>query len=199
MGGNSPKCPTTCDSSAKAPHANFSSDKWAFTGDIETYTGEAAIQKAVMAHGPIEVAFNVYKDFEDYSGGVYSYDGTSPQMGGHAVKLVGWGVDAGVKYWKIANSWNPYWGENGHFRIKRGSDECGIESQTAANDGTGEWRQGTPPPAPPPKPGDCAKKLTKDCGPDKGKPSCLQCVISHIADLKEAGCNSKQIMGFCGT
>ena len=27
--------------------------------------------------------------------------------GGHAVKFVGWGVDGGVKYWKVANSWNP--------------------------------------------------------------------------------------------
>jgi hypothetical protein len=26
-------------------------------------------------------------------------------------------------------SWNPFWGENGYFRIKRGNDECGIESQ----------------------------------------------------------------------
>merc|ERR1712107_29330 len=24
--------------------------------------------------------------------------------------MVGWGVDHGVKYWKVANSWNPYWG-----------------------------------------------------------------------------------------
>ena len=32
--------------------------------------------------------------------------------GGHAVKMVGWGVgtegkEAGVPYWKVANSWNP--------------------------------------------------------------------------------------------
>ena len=45
------------------------------------------------------------------------------------------------RYWKIANSWNPYWGEKGYFRIVRGVDECGIESQVAANDGKGEWKK----------------------------------------------------------
>ena len=45
------------------------------------------------------------------------------------MKMVGWGVDNGVKYWKVANSWNPYWGEKGYFRIKKGNNEGGIEDQ----------------------------------------------------------------------
>ena len=37
---------------------------------------------------------------------------TGKMAGGHAVKMVGWGVgtegkEAGVPYWKVANSWNP--------------------------------------------------------------------------------------------
>ncbi|VDM52219.1 unnamed protein product [Angiostrongylus costaricensis] len=35
------------------------------------------------------------------------------QEGGHAVKLIGWGVEGGIKYWLVANSWNTDWGENG--------------------------------------------------------------------------------------
>lgn len=27
-------------------------------------------------------------------------------LGGHAVKIVGWGVLEGVPYWLVANSWN---------------------------------------------------------------------------------------------
>lgn len=28
----------------------------------------------------------------------------------------------------VANSWGREWGENGYFRILRGTDECNIES-----------------------------------------------------------------------
>ena len=79
-------------------------------------------------------------------------------LGGHAVKMIGWGVDNGVPYWLVANSWNTDWAENGNkndliyfwnqeknthlikfivhilgfFRILRGKDECGIESGVVA-------------------------------------------------------------------
>lgn len=35
----------------------------------------------------------------------------------------------GVVYAQLcANSWGDWWGEDGYFRIARGTDECGIES-----------------------------------------------------------------------
>ncbi|CAN0413650.1 unnamed protein product [Ectocarpus sp. 13 AM-2016] len=57
-------------------------------------------------------------------------------MGGHAVKMIGWGTDeaSGEDYWLIANSWNPSWGEGGLFRILRGVNECGIEGQIVAGE-----------------------------------------------------------------
>ena len=49
-------------------------------------------------------------------------------LGGHAIRLLGWGVEEGTPYWLVANSWNYDWGDGGTFKILRGSDHCGIES-----------------------------------------------------------------------
>jgi len=35
-------------------------------------------------------------------------------------------VENNTPYWTVANSWNDDWGYKGFFKIKRGSDECGI-------------------------------------------------------------------------
>lgn len=40
----------------------------------------------------------VYEDFEAYTSGVYQHK-TGKNLGGHAIKMVGWGVDNGVPYW----------------------------------------------------------------------------------------------------
>lgn len=134
---SSPKF-SSCDADAAAPHNDFASDKYSFQGDIVTASGEEQIQRAIMAGGPMEVAFTVYSDFENYDGGIYHHV-TGESVGGHAVKMVGWGVEGGVKYWKIANSWNPYWAEKGYFRIKRGDNEGGIEDQAIASSPSAKW------------------------------------------------------------
>lgn len=53
-------------------------------------------------------------------------------LGGHAVRLVGWGEEKDIKYWLIANSWTKKWGENGFFRIIRGRNACQIESMAVS-------------------------------------------------------------------
>lgn len=84
-----------------------------------------AIKQSLYENGPVESGFRVYDDFMNYKSGIYKKN-SDKLLGGHAVKIVGWGVENGTEYWIVANSWGVTWGENGFFRIAFG--ECGIEN-----------------------------------------------------------------------
>ncbi|EEC05796.1 cathepsin B, putative, partial [Ixodes scapularis] len=32
-------------------------------------------------------------------------------VGGHAIRILGWGTENGTPYWLAANSWNEDWGD----------------------------------------------------------------------------------------
>lgn len=81
----------------------------------------------------------VYPDFMHYREGIYHHTGLGEpfnpfELTNHAVLLVGYGRchKTGQKYWIVKNSWGTGWGEDGYFRIRRGSDECAIESIAVA-------------------------------------------------------------------
>ena len=76
-----------------------------------------------MTHGPVEVTFYVFEDFLTYKSGVYEHK-TGQFLGSHAVKMIGWGVENGIPYWIVVNSWNEMWGDNGTFKILRGKNHC---------------------------------------------------------------------------
>jgi cathepsin B len=125
-GGDRGSCPTQCTAGG-----NFTMYKAISSYDVSGLDRELRverIQREVMERGPVQVAFMVWSDFMSYTSGVYERTRGSTMEGLHAVKLTGWGVEDGELYWEIYNSWSTNWGMNGKFRIKRGVDECGIES-----------------------------------------------------------------------
>eukprot|EP01108_Squamamoeba_japonica_P007836 TRINITY_DN67_c0_g1_i2.p1 TRINITY_DN67_c0_g1~~TRINITY_DN67_c0_g1_i2.p1 ORF type:complete len:279 (-),score=59.54 TRINITY_DN67_c0_g1_i2:113-949(-) len=101
-----------------------------FFGANPSYTtdGEQAIMAELVKNGPVQTAFTVFNDFPTYKSGVYQRTPGATPLGGHAVKIIGYGVEGGLPYWLVANSWNAQWGDHGLFKIRRGVDECGIEA-----------------------------------------------------------------------
>jgi len=95
--------------------------------------GSVSAMVTALEKGPLSVAFTVYADFPTYKSGVYTHK-SGAALGGHAVEVIGYGTDAGQDYWLVKNSWNEQWGDGGCFKIAKGNDECGIESQVAAID-----------------------------------------------------------------
>ncbi|XP_074656001.1 cathepsin B-like isoform X1 [Tubulanus polymorphus] len=123
-----PKCIQQCETSYTTPYRK---DKH-FGATVYSIQSEPQqIMNEIMTNGPVEAAFTVYADFPSYKSGVYQHT-SGGQLGGHAIKILGWGVEDGTPYWLVANSWNPDWGDKGFFKIIRGKDECGIESQVCA-------------------------------------------------------------------
>ncbi|XP_060519631.1 cathepsin B-like [Cylas formicarius] len=124
---DTPACVQRCDN----PNENYESSL-TFGSDVNYFSSEKQIQLEILKNGPVETQYYVYEDFASYQSGIYQQT-SNVMLGGHAVKIVGWGVEDGVKYWKIANSWNPRWGEDGYFRIIRGVNSCGIEESVVAS------------------------------------------------------------------
>lgn len=107
---------------------------------------EKEIMLEIYKWGPIAAGFTVYETFiSDYDGkSIY----TGPKkdskgnvlegsLGGHAVRIVGWGTDKdkdgnNTDYWWVANSWSEEWGIRGYFRMKRMIPECELEKNAVA-------------------------------------------------------------------
>jgi cathepsin B len=87
-----------------------------------------AMEQEIYQNGPITGMFFVHQSFLSYKSGVYSSKLVDPMLGGHAIKIMGYGTDNGVDYWLVANSWNSDWGDNGFFKIKRGVNMDNIEN-----------------------------------------------------------------------
>lgn len=91
----------------------------------------------IMTNGPIACPINAAPDaFQKYTGGVMNVPTEDKTKVNHYVNIVGWGTegtgDQAIDYWIVRNSYGHFWGENGFFRIKRGENQLGIETNCMA-------------------------------------------------------------------
>jgi len=127
-------CPTKCsdgttitDNMKLRPSSFFS--PWGKTDEDRV----EAIQREIMTNGPVATSFFVFSGFKKISSKTtYSRKSSEKLLGGHMVRIIGWGADGDDDYWLVANSWGKSWGDDGLFRIRRGNNECNIENTVVA-------------------------------------------------------------------
>jgi len=98
-------------------------------GTVAMLTNPTSIQTDLLKYGPVDTGMEVYQDFLTYKGGVYKHT-SGKLLGGHAIKIIGWGNESGENYWIVANSWGTDWGLDGFFKIAFG--QCGIDKDAVS-------------------------------------------------------------------
>ncbi|XP_031486094.1 cathepsin B-like protease 3 [Nymphaea colorata] len=123
-----PQCVQKC----KSENQVWSDQKHFGVSAFNIQSDPQSIMAEIYTNGPVEAGFAIYQDFPLYESGVYKHV-SGKLIGHHAVKLIGWGTtEEGEDYWLAANSWNSGWGDNGFFKIKRGTNECEFEENVVA-------------------------------------------------------------------
>ena len=87
--------------------------------------------KGAVAQQPVSVAISAdTKLFQSYSSGVITSSSCYTSLD-HGVLVVGYGIENGIKYFLVKNSWGTTWGDNGYVKIARSDSTndpgiCGI-------------------------------------------------------------------------
>jgi hypothetical protein len=92
------------------------------------------IKQALYEKGPMTFCYHTTQAFNAYKSGVFECDYYGRVN--HGMTLMGWGVENGVDYWLMKNSWSANWGDNGFAKIKM-NGKCQIhyvDASDAPND-----------------------------------------------------------------
>ena len=115
--------PPTCPTEGKCP---IDTAVWKTykckQGSFKGYKEVEEIKEELMTNGPLYCRMNLPRGYHDYKSGVF-YQASGELMGGHAMKLVGWGIENGIEYWRLINWFGESFGENGFIRVKIGTSE----------------------------------------------------------------------------
>jgi C1A family cysteine protease len=103
---------------------------------VQIEKDEEKIKKALLEIGPLSVALDA-SSLQFYSKGSIlrqtSGCGQKERNLNHGVVIVGYGVENGVKFWIVKNSWGVGFGDDGFFRIERGVNACGIKLDVSSS------------------------------------------------------------------
>ena len=129
------KCPTTCKDGSPikkyyAQNAYMTQNYYSQSTFLDIVV---IIMDQLLTNGPVVTAIDVYEDFinlhmdpERCHNEVYTYDGKSELLGGHAITIVGYGFLNGKYYWLVQNSWGEDTCDKGFVKIEFG--QVGVEN-----------------------------------------------------------------------
>jgi KDEL-tailed cysteine endopeptidase len=105
-----------------------------FSACYDVTPNDQVALKSAVTKNPVVVAIEAdTRYFQSYSSGILTDTKCGTNLD-HAVEIVGYGVDNGIKYWNVRNSWSASWGESGYVRIARSDSTndigiCGIAAE----------------------------------------------------------------------
>ena len=87
----------------------------------------------ITASGLVELKKSLAQDINDKN---FEDQGIDSVTISHSIVVLGWGVDkaSNTKYWILRNSYGDDWGDKGDFKVKRGTNDFGIESLSSGYD-----------------------------------------------------------------
>lgn len=110
--------------------------------------GYIVLENFVGAKNGFKLTNDIYFDNVDYINENLNNLSTFKQVGGHAVTVVGWGIEKDVTYapnkkdniayWIVRNSWGTSWNNGGYFKMAMypHNKSCGFDIPVKLPDGT---------------------------------------------------------------
>jgi len=115
------------NSTCQASHAEAS---WSSEG-LRLIIGEKEIMQLLAGGRALYVTMMVHMNFLLHDSPVVYTETTGDALGGHALVMVGYGVEKQgadqTPYWLLQNSWGPAWGDHGYIKVLRGRNLGQIE------------------------------------------------------------------------